>query len=184
MRRLTRVLLTIFKWIFIAVLGTWFALSSCTVLEDDETLIDLVAERGDQLAPIAKIIWNEGSEALVDLRGGNVVTKSGRRVRIEPQTLIGKLSDEQLERLADSGVRLAHSHSFYGGVLFITGEGGISISGAVTGLIWKGSEFNPELVVPNINEAVDRFRATPGRPSNLWMIRPVNDQWGIFYQEH
>lgn len=177
-------MIKLLKWIAVSSLVVWFALTSCTVLEDDETLIDLVEEHGDELAPIAKIIWDEDPMAIVDLRGGDITTKSGRDVRIEPESLIGKLSDEQIEALADAGVRLAHSHSFYGGVLFITGEGGISISGAVTGLVWKGSEFNPELIVPNVEEAVEKEKASPETRKNYWFIRPVNEQWGIFYQVH
>ncbi|WP_334120812.1 hypothetical protein [Limnobacter sp.] len=177
-------MIKVLKWIAVVALAVWLGLTSCAVLEDDETLIDLVEERGEELAPIAKIIWDEDPIAIVDLRGGDITTESGREVRIEPESLISKLSDEQIEALADAGVRLAHHDSFYGGVLFITGEGGISISGAVTGLIWKGSEFNPELIVSNVKEAVEKETESPDRRKNYWFIRPVNDRWGIFYQVH
>lgn len=177
-------MIKVLKWIAVVALAVWLGLTSCVVLEDDDTLIDIIIEHGDELAPIAKIIWEEDPIAIIDLRGGDITTESGREVRIEPESLISKISDEQIEALADAGVRLAHHDSFYGGVLFVTGEGGISISGAVTGLVWEGSEFNPELIVPNVEDAVEKEKAAPNTRKNYWFIRPVNDQWGIFYQVH
>lgn len=183
------------KWIACVIAGivvfAWLAfrvfLGPFSILEKDETLIAMVNEHGKDLAPIAKIIWEHGhdSRSIIDLRsGGDHIMPSGRKVRIEPPSLINKITDEQIEMLADADIRLVSEHGFYGGVLFITGENGIGNAGAVTGLIWKGDQFNPELVVPNLQGAVEKERASQNKRKDFEFIRPVNDEWGIFYEDH
>lgn len=172
------------KWLVLLLLP--FSLFFCVgpSLDSDEDLIKSLNQHSKELEPIARLIWEQGNAGVVDIRDGVWSTDIGPNMRIEPEALKSQLSKAQLEILEDAGVRIAHSHSLYGGVLFVTKEGGISISGSVSGFIWKGKEFNPDFIVSDLNKVVKSKKGTEAARENYWLIRPVNDKWGIFFESH
>lgn len=171
------------KWIALLMLS--FSVYFCIGpgLDRDEDLIKHLSQHSKELGPIAKLIWEQGNTGFVDIRDGTWATDIGPNMRIEPEALKNKLSQAQLQTLEDAGIRFAESNGDFGGVLFVINESGISISGSISGLIWKGKQFNPEYVVSDVSAAVEAKKGTAAR-EDYSLIRPVNENWGIFFEKH
>lgn len=165
-----------------ALVYAYFALGYGSELDDDETLIKIIDKHGAQLVPIAQIIWEAGPDAIIDLRSGSSFGPKLHDVRIEPSTFRSRISQQHIDTLYKAGVVLADTYSKDSGVRFVTGLGGIGISGDGTGLIWKGMTFDPELLVPHLKNAVLKERKNPNLRSGYEFIRQVNEDWAIFYE--
>ena len=172
------------KWLLLLLLPFSWYFCTGPALDSNEKLIKRLNQHSQELEPIARLIWEQGNAGVVDIRDGTWSTDIGPNMRIEPEALKSQLTTAQLETLEEAGVRIASSDTFYGGVLFVTNESGIGMSGSISGFIWKGKEFNPELIVSDLNKVVESKKGTEAAHEDYWLIRPLNDKWGIFFESH
>ena len=167
---------------FFAMVLMCFALSACSVPKDDETLIQIIDNHSLKLAPIAKIIWDSEPGAIIDLRGEGWQATKGPNIRIEPDALRSRITQQDINTLYEAGILVVRRHSHYGGVRFATDTAGLGISGELTGILWRGSAFNSELLVPHLKNAVLKEQDSPNTRNSFEFIRKVNEDWAIFYE--